>query len=232
VDPGTKLSNGNFNILYEFFYVIIVLNRLGMVASQRFAHEAPHGAVRRYDELRGVSDRVQQHAAEIILPSGETPFAGSIISDYLHDEDEVTINLMNDLRVDACGSPTLTKWSSTAFMTSNSEASFATGKKDQVVLDLTDTFKVLPWDEKKAKIDFMRIVLCSQMLDQQKISHSLNTWWAHVATYMPKLPAEEAAIVKELCKTHYGVLFELFQNYAPDGRMNLKGFQVSDEIHN
>ena len=198
-----------------------------MVASQRFAHEAPHGAVRRYDELRGVSDRVQQHPAEIILPSGEVPFAGSLISDYLRDEDEVTINLMNDLRVDECGSPNLSKWSTTAFMTSSSEASLTAGKKENIVVDFTDTFKVLPWDEKKAKVDFMRIVLCSQMLDQQKISHLLNTWWAHVATYMPKLPSDEAAIVKDLCKTHYGVLFELFQKYSPEGRMNLKGFQVS-----
>ena len=196
---------------------------LGIVASQRFALEGPHGALRRFDELRGLTDRAQQPAYNITLPNGEYAYPGALISDYLRDNDEVTIDILKDLPVDNCGLPNQSKWSTMAFNSTvdieqyNSESKGGEGNE-------SESKPIITWETKKAKIEFMRIVLCSQMLNIAKLSHMLEVSWVHVKQNVPKLTTTQLEILRETFLTNFGVLLELFQKYSPDGRMNLRGY--------
>eukprot|EP01041_Mallomonas_annulata_P003838 gene3838-7644_t len=201
---------------------------LGMVSSQRFAMEAPHGAIRRYDELRGITDRVQQHAFNISLSNGEEPHPGALLCDYLRDNDEVIVDLLNDLDVDKCGTPSLTNWSTVAFTSVMDDK--RTGNEDKE--SETEQEQPIFTEEMKAKIDFMRIVLGSQMLDHTKIANQLNVHWGLVESSMPKIESTDFEKIKMLCQQHYGILFELFQRYSPEGRMNITGFQKVIEDSN
>lgn len=199
---------------------------LGMVASQRFAMEAPRGAIRRFDEPRGITDRAQQLPQSIIIAhTQEEPNPEDKIQEFLRDNDEVIIRLMqNDLSVDKFGSPKPTTWSTSAFFSQS---------EDRMNSTITFESKDSPQDEQgfldvgvKSKIEFMKVILGSQMLDHQKIDHQLSVHFAHVTRNMKNIPSRDMAEVRQMCLRYYSALFELFQKYSTFGKMTSVNFQM------
>eukprot|EP00607_Mallomonas_marina_P007296 CAMPEP_0182418570 /NCGR_PEP_ID=MMETSP1167-20130531/2967_1 /TAXON_ID=2988 /ORGANISM="Mallomonas Sp, Strain CCMP3275" /LENGTH=192 /DNA_ID=CAMNT_0024592835 /DNA_START=104 /DNA_END=686 /DNA_ORIENTATION=+ len=144
---------------------------LGMVAAQRFAMEAPRGAVRRYDEMRGITDRVQQLPQNMtITRTKQEPHPEDKLEEFLRDDDEVVINLMdNNLAVTKFGSPKNSVWAAAAFISPNEDKPYPDEFEESKHSSAEDKhdFSI----DKQAKVEFMRVVLNTQMLDHHKISH-------------------------------------------------------------
>lgn len=197
---------------------------LGMVASQRFAGDAPHGALRRYDELRGINDRAQQHAFDILLPSGDKAHPSELIIDLLNHEDEVIIDLLSNLNVDNCGLPQPSKWSEIAFTSRDSmNVTDEFASESKLANDKTFT---LSDEDVKSKIDFMRLVLGTQIIDYRKISLLFEVHWPHVKLNLRRLNEDQSNKLKDILQKHYGILMEIFERFSMNGKMGLPNFQA------
>lgn len=197
---------------------------LGMVACQRFAQQAPEGALRRKDPFRrGMSDNSMHQPVQIALATGAFPHPQALISDFMSDGDEVTIML-----VDSQGLSTKTglqkaptKWATLAF----------SGSGDAVYGEETkgggeggkgggDGGEGIVGGAAKAKADFMRIVFNSQMINRKKIVHVVHTQWASsIAKGMPRITPKNEDAMKEAFVKYWDVLIDLFERFAPDGKL-------------
>ena len=201
---------------------------LGMTVSQRFAMLAPNGGLRRRDPIRrGMNDQSLHPPVQVVLPNGQFPHPQALLSDFLGDGDEVTVLLVDSSPTESKTGLQMapTKWSTLAFGVTG-EGVFAGEKSEQGGLDQYDGEAlgggVSAEDTKMAAdAEFMKVILKSQMINEKKIRHLVDTHWAKtIAKGMPKMtPAHEAA-VKASFIDNWDVLLDVFERYAPDGRLS------------
>lgn len=201
---------------------------LSNVACQRFALAAPNGALRHRDHFRGITDAAQYPAVEICLPDGEIPHPASMLSDFLRDGDSVILRLGDKLSVESkSGAPVLSKWATVAF-TSSAHENEDDGDEMEHDHDETDPAERI---NIKSKAEFMKLVLCSQIVNQKKIDHLVNSHWPTITTAMPQLCANDTNQFRIVFQRHWSTMLELFQLFADEGRMNAEKFRIFlDEI--
>lgn len=198
---------------------------LGIVASERFSKAAPNGYLRRMDEFCAISDQAQYHPSEIMLADGEIPSPEDMIYDLLRDGDEITITLRSKQSVeDGVDCPSPTKWGSMAYSLSSpmkDESKIDDNNSETEVTEDEDPEEIVIEDPItiKAKSDFMRILLNSQIINHRKIEHIVNTEWDQISMNIPRLKPEDNANIKDVFAANWDVIQELFQMFAPSGSM-------------
>lgn len=199
---------------------------LSNVVCQRFALAAPNGALRHRDHFRGISESAQHTAVEISLSNGQIPHPAAIIADFLRDGDSITVKLIDNLKIDSkSGNPVMSKWASVAFTTNSMEREEEEEEEeeDDVTIDEAERRDQV---FVRAKSDFMRVVLGSQMLNTKQIERHIDAEWNIIAIAMPKLPPSEANALKKIFQANWSTLVELFQHAAPRGTMSLEEFRT------
>lgn len=218
---------------------------LAIAASQRYSNAAPNGLLRRRDDFCGISERAQHQAYNVELPSGDEPQPHEFISDYLHDGDEVTINLSSTQNIRGInGAPALSKWTTIAY--SLSASSFPAGEEfgeegsglgedanddiDNEYDDIDDMERIAAQMAAenvatlKADARFMRLVLQSQMINEKRAAHELDTTWGTINSSVPQLNPADVSKVKEVFSVNWDLIKELFGHYAPSGNMSEEEF--------
>lgn len=197
---------------------------LANAACQRFALAAPVGALRRCDDTHGITDRVQYTPTEIYLSSGKIPDPGDQLKAHLRYGDEVVINLSHDQSVEAgSGNPKRSMWNADAFT--------KTG-----YIDVADNSPLKPGTlhayfppvdkstdtpaEVKAKADFMRLILRSQMVNYKIIAKKLDTAWVVVSKAMPHINelSHGGREMKHIFLTYLGTVADIMERYATMGK--------------
>lgn len=205
---------------------------LGMTVCQRFALSNPNGGLRRRDPIRrGMSDNSLHQPVQMILSDGSSPHPLAMISDFMHDGDEVTIMLVDSLTLSTVtGLPqSPTKWSTLAFSTSGDGvqgdesksaegdlgADSSRGKSSYLGEVSSEQIQLT------SHAEFMRTILRSQMINSKKIAHTVETHWRNVISKgMPMLaPAQEEAL-KAAFVQYWDVMLDLFERFAPDGKLS------------
>jgi hypothetical protein len=206
---------------------------LAMTASQRFASVIPNGQLRQRDHYRGATERAQHLPLEICLSNGDLPLPGSLISDYLQDGDQVFVHLQSRQHVEGSKKMAIhTQWSTLAFTNStvNGDGGSSVVTEEELGEAGINAIGIVDDDEEgdsleqiKAKADFMRLVLSTQMINYKFISHQVDSLWTtNVAPSMPKLAPAAAAEIKLIFKQNYDILKELFAHFTPDGALSLE----------
>eukprot|EP01038_Epipyxis_sp_PR26KG_P014823 gene14823-19915_t len=218
---------------------------LGIAASQQFSNAAPNGALRRRDDVCGITEKTQYHPTEIVMSNGDLPHPMEILSDYLHDGDDVLIILRSNQPIDEItGSPSTSKYITLAYTgsaknlnndnSSLGSRSLADSEDDldddhtaqsREMLNISKHVKDTPANI-KSKAEFMRIMLQSQMLNTKLIINQVNIEWSKVDKLIPKLKPEDSSQIMDVYINYWDVLVELFQHFAPDGYMSKENFQT------
>lgn len=207
---------------------------LGMSVCQRFALSNPNGALRRRDPIRrGTTDRSLHQPCEVVLSNGAFPHPQALLSDFLRDGDEVTIKLQDTQDISqVSGKPASpTKWATLAFSNSGDGIDGSRGGGGEGEADEEDGQEVDEDDddspegcEMRAKAEFMRTILQSQMSNSKKTAHAVETHWHAIARGLPKmLPADEAAMKADFAD-NWDLLVDLFERFAPEGKLAKSSF--------
>lgn len=215
---------------------------LSLVASQRYALASPAGGLRRREEYRGATERAQHHAREIILPDGEVPHPSAIISDFLHDGEEVVIILINSMKIDpkTC-SGKRSNWSTIAFTAQGNlhgsqvvdeddddgwYEEDSIGEGETVALEIEE----MTLNQKmQSSAKFLNICYKSQMLNRKKLAHELETdWIKFVKSSMPNLSEMQSDAFKDIFERYWAILKAVYLHFStmtPPGSMPLDNFQ-------
>lgn len=198
---------------------------LGMVASQRFALTAPNGAIRRRDSdnPHAISNHAQQLPYDIKLKNGESLHPSALIVERLKDGDEVFCTLGARLDVDGVGTPSMTKWATTAFsgIDNNLIQDSKSNQDDSNHIDTSVSHQ--------AKAQFMKVILASQMFDYKKIEDKLITAWEDIPILLPRLTNERFEQLRQIFHEYAIILFEIFDHYTaslPNSQMDFQTFQL------
>jgi len=198
---------------------------LANAACQRFALAAPMGALRRCDEAHGITDRVQYTPAQVYLPSGEIPDPQAQLKGFLRYGDAVVVQLSHLQTVDANGSgtPVRSTWNADAFTKtghrdSDAGESRAPGKVHEYFPPVdkgTDTAAQV-----RAKADFMRLILHSQMLNYKVVEERFDAAWAVVSKAMPHINelAHGGREMRQIFIMYMGTVNDVMERYATMGK--------------
>jgi hypothetical protein len=213
---------------------------LSLVASQRYALASPAGGLRRREEYRGATERAQHHAREIILPDGEVPHPSAIISDFLHDGEEVVIILIDVMKIDPkTSSGKRSNWSTVAFTTQgNLSGSQVVDEDDdgwyeEDSIDEGESVDVeieeMALNQKiQSSAKFLNICYKSQMLNRKKLAHELETdWIKFVKSSMPNLSEMQSDALKDVFEKYWAILQAVYIHFStmtPPGSMPLDNF--------
>lgn len=197
---------------------------LGMVVSQRFALTAPNGATRRRDSdnPHGMSQHAQQLPYDLKSKTGEFLHPGTLISEMLKDGDEIFCTLGSSLPVDNVGTPTMTKWSSSAFLGIDN-----TSQEDHEHAN-HDSF-LEPSAAQQSKAQFMKVILASQMYNYKIIEEKLYTAWEDVPLLLPRLSREVSLQLRDIFHEYAIILFDIYDHYtreSPNRKMDYHTFQL------
>ena len=199
---------------------------LGIVASQRYSNAAPNGSLRRRDDFCGITENTQYQVEHVYLPDGKIAHPGIMIFDSdLKDGDMVTVKLCSRLAVhNNTGTPTKTKWALLAFSTSNIENPYLNSTRSELCgheVESDGEAEVLIGAENKvafaliqAKAKFMRIILQSQMINEKKLAHKLDTVWPKIESGIPRLKSDDVAPLKKVLLANWDMLQDLFEFYV------------------
>ena len=201
---------------------------LANAACQRFALAAPVGALRRCDDTHGITDRVQYTPSEIVLPSGKIPDPGDQLKAHLRYGDQVLINLTNDQRIDfGAGTPNRSMWNADAFTKTgyhsiNDDNSRVPGCVHEYFPPVDKGFDTAI--QVKAKADFMRLILHSQMINYKVVNDELETAWITVNKAMPNINelSHGGQDMKIIFLTYMGTITDIMGSYA-----TMKGNKMS-----
>lgn len=210
---------------------------LGVTAAQRFALANPNGSLRRREEHHGDTDKSSYCPEEIILGSGEIPHPSSLLSDFLLDGDEVTINISNKQLLDHSSSiPKYSQWSSVAFTSStfgknNSNIHDNGGDDDDIDDDSSNHLIVRNDITKQVAIEadakFMRLLLKCQMLNATCIADRIDILWSNeISKVMPNLSRDDTNDFKYIINNHWYCIKQLFNHFTDnnDTHMNEEQF--------
>jgi hypothetical protein len=200
---------------------------LGLVVSQRFALSAPNGATRRResDIPHGISQHAQQLPYDMKSKTGESLHPSSQISDILKDGDEIFCTLGSTLPIDQeIGTPTMTKWSSTAFLTMD----YYSQHHDDLSTENEHTQEISTVAH-QSKAQFMKVILASQMYDYKKVEMKLFSAWEDISLLLPRLTSEISLELRTIFYDYAIILFNIFEHYtadAPNDQMDYQAFQL------
>lgn len=200
---------------------------LGLVASQRFALEAPVGASRRRDHYRGATDNFQLIADDIVLPNNEIPHPSSIISDFLLDGDEVTVNLLGKQALNKSSSPSYSKWSTIAFTSGGEGGGEDEGEEEEEdpSENVTNKNGMTEKMMEEAYGNFMKLILKSQLLDKDKIrGHMASVFSSSFSKIMPRFSTEDIEKLHDFFEEYWPQTTELFNHYARGKSMDHEAF--------
>jgi len=211
---------------------------LGIVASQRYSNAAPNGSLRRRDDFCGITENAQYQVEHVYLPDGKIAHPGIMIFDSdLKDGDEVTVRLCSRLAVhNNTGTPTKTKWALLAFSTSNIENPYLNSTRSELCghdEESEGEADVLIGAANKsafaliqAKAKFMRIILQSQMINEKKLAHKVDTVWPDIARGIPRLKIDDIEPLKRVLQANWDMLQDLFEFYVEGPYMSKDKFAV------
>jgi hypothetical protein len=221
---------------------------LGQVASQRFANSAPNGNLRRREGNYGISERVQYQTMTIITPGGENPFPGDMLQDYLRDGDTVIIELCSRLAVDTSrGTPQISDYATLAYSVSqeslngyHSEEDISTRYgKSSPTRSTADLRIGIPADsgtkaqhsqsssDRLAKVNFMRVMAKSQMLNEKKIDAAVQQHWLNIQSALKLLKTDDSPKIRSTFAEYWDMLKDLFKHYSSDSPTMLKDQYVT-----
>lgn len=197
---------------------------LSLAVSQLYAAAAPNGQLRRRDDYRGATAQAEQHAVDICLPGNKTlhPHPAAMLSDYLRDLDTVEVTLITEMSVNKLGNPASTNWATLAFTSTEDHNSVLYDEKSSDDKNWYNDSEAEA--AKKAKAEFMRIVMRAQMLNEKNQAHEIRVVWSKAAAQLPKLSETDGMDVEEVLFKEWGVITETFALYAPSGSMDSKEF--------
>lgn len=78
----------------------------------------------------------------------------------------------------------------------------------------------------KAKANFMKLILQSQMINTKKAAHFIESEWGKVSRFVPNLKPDQNALIVEIFISQCDILFELHQTFSPSGFFKQKDFLV------
>lgn len=201
---------------------------LGLVASQRFALEAPVGASRRRDHYRGTTDNFQLITDDIVLPNNEIPHPSSIISDFLLDGDEVTVNLLGKQTLNKANTPSYSKWSTIAFTNGGEQGGDDEAEDEEEedpATNITNKDGMTEQMMEETYGNFMKLILKSQLLDKDKIrSHIATVFSSSFSKIMPRFTSEDVAKLRDFFEAYWPQTTELFAHYARGNNMDHEAF--------
>lgn len=196
---------------------------LGSTASSRYAMASPHGALRSRDHYCGVSDRVQYLTLSITVPSGDNPHPAELIQDYLHDNDTVYIELCNSVPIKkVSGGPNVSSFTTLAYSVSQDHLNAdladqdADNEQPDQLDDLDDDGEISVSEvlaSREAKVNFMKIVLASQLLDQKKLRRQVETIWKNIGPKIKKIHVHDHDEIQVILQEHWDIFLDLFDNY-------------------
>jgi len=196
---------------------------LSLAVSQLYAAAAPNGQLRRRDDYRGSTSRAEQHAVDIMLPGNLSPHPAAMISDYLRDLDTIEVTLITEMTVNKLGNPASTNWATLAFTSTEDHNSVL--YDEEMADEKKSNHESEEAGAKKAKAEFMRIVMRAQMLNEKMRAHEIRVVWQKTAVLLPKLSEADSMDVQEVLFKEWAIISETFSLYAPTGTMDVKELQ-------
>lgn len=209
---------------------------LGNVASQRYSTAIPNGNLRRREDFCGVTDHAQYQTMNIILPSGESPLPNELLSDHLHDEELVTVELCSKLSVDnhSC-IPLHTSWTTMAYTASQErlqtmESMLYNSDDDSLSILSKDMYcplkhstvsfpqpnhkDVNPHEQSRA--NFMKVIVQSQCINQKKINEQLDHHWRIIDRSLKHLHPDDIPMILQTFTNNWDLLTDLYEFYTKD----------------
>lgn len=205
---------------------------LGNAISQRYSLSAPNGSIRSRENFYGISDRVQYMTNNITVPSGENPHPAEFLHDHLHDGDSVLIDMSSRIPVKkVSGAPNATGWTKLAYSVSQDHlhADLAEPEDDdeeyydeeEEVGDDDMNNEGLPASEilakRAAKVNFMKVVLHSQLIDEKEVSRQVSDIWGMLSPKLRLMKVGDQDDIKHILEEYWDIFLDIFAAYqAPD----------------
>lgn len=205
---------------------------LGNAISQRFALSSPNGALRSRENFYGISDRVQYMTNNITVPSGENPHPAEFLQDHLHDGDVVLVDLSNKMQVKkVSGAPNASSWTKLAYSASQDhihadsadpEDDEEDGSDDEDNVDERESSssgitasEILA--KKVAKVNFMKIVLRSQLINEKEVKRQVKRVWDLLLPNLRLMQTSDQADIIFILEEYWDIFLDIFAAYqAPD----------------
>lgn len=211
---------------------------LANVASQRYATAIPNGNLRRREDFCGVSEAAQFQTYNMILPTGLSPSPMELLTEHLHDEDTVIIELCSRLPIDQkTGTPKQSQFATLAYTTSQEKLgldhedfiseegsrtqsellSRSAGSKTPISSPTARTGPIVPETpaQQIAKANFIRIIIKSQTLNEIKIEEDLHKHWNIISASLKKMnKTDDIQHIQTTFFHHWDMLIDIFEFYS------------------
>lgn len=211
---------------------------LGNAISQRYSLSAPNGSIRSREHFYGISDRVQYMTNNITVPSGENPHPAEFLHDHLHDGDSVLIDLSSRIPVKkVSGAPNSTGWTKLAYSVSqdhlHADLAEPDDDDDDSYADDEDFGEIDPKNEgipaseilakRASKVNFMKIVLRSQLIDEKEVTRQVNDIWDMLSSKLRLMKSGDQADVVCILEEYWDIFLDIFAAYQAPDEANPKG---------
>lgn len=148
-----------------------------------------------------------------------------MISDFLRDSDKVYITLNKTQHIsNANGAPQRSQWSSLAFNKSRQDIESVENNNIDSDEEVDNQSELMIDIESKA--NFMRILFSSSMINVKLLEEKVDKMWSDtVRMGSLKISHEEHAKIKGIFVKNWDLVLELFNVFAPSGRLDQSEYQ-------